>query len=142
MNNVTDAAIVIDNTAGATQEEQILITLDNLVCDQAMTVVFDLNAGTYLATSAAGTVRSWVIGKEYDNNNPNGKWINGATLDSLHPTTGSLMGGPNGGYFENSKPQYTTLASDKWFGLNDFTNSPVPGKSSPPILLTKTLLTS
>jgi hypothetical protein len=41
----------------------------------------------------------------------------------------ALIGGPNGGYFENSKPQYTTLSSDKWFALNDFTSSPVVGKS-------------
>jgi hypothetical protein len=139
MNSVTDAAIVVYNTAGATQEQDLLITLDNLVCDQAMTVVFDINAGAVLQTSAPGTVRSWIIGKEYNNNNPNGIWINGGTLDSLHPTTGSLFGGPNGGYFENSKPQYTTLASNYWYGLNDFTNTPVPGKSSSPSLLANTL---
>lgn len=130
MNSVTDAAIVVDNTAGATQQRDLLITLDNLVCDQATIVVYDINAGAVLQTSAAGTVRSWIVGKEYDNAHPNGIWINGGTLDSLHPNTGSLFGGPNGGYFESSKPQYTTLASGYWYGLNEFTGDPVPGKTS------------
>jgi hypothetical protein len=47
MDGITDAAIVMDNSVGSIQQEQVLITIDNLVVDQAMTVIFDLNAGTW-----------------------------------------------------------------------------------------------
>jgi glucan 1,3-beta-glucosidase len=130
--NGVQGGIIIDSSVGNTQQEQPLITIDNLVVDSATTVVFDLNAGTFLATPGAQTVQSWVIGKEYastTNKTANGVWINGGALDALHPTKGNLMGGPNGGFFEKSKPQYSTVTSDKWFSLAMFMFYQ-PGKSS------------
>lgn len=112
MNGVTTNGIVMDNAVGSTTQEQVLITIDNLVVDSATLVVFDVNAGTFLSTSVADVIQSWVIGKQYDSYDPDGSWVNGATLQVLHPTTGSLMGGPNGGYFESSKPQYNSLTMD------------------------------
>jgi glucan 1,3-beta-glucosidase len=111
MNGVVQNGIVIDSTVGTTQQEQLLLTIDNLVVDSATLVVYDVNAVTYLATSGAQTVQSWSIGKVYDAKNPAGTWVNGAALDTLHPTTGNLMGGPNGGFFERSKNQYDTFSS-------------------------------
>jgi glucan 1,3-beta-glucosidase len=129
MNGIVSNGIVMENSAGSSQQEQVLITIDNLVVDSATIVVFDVNAGTFLETSGAQTIESWAIGKQYDNNNPNGAWVNGGAFDTLHPTTGSLMGGPNGGYFERSKPQYTTLTDSQIFGLNEFSFA-IPGKIS------------
>ena len=112
MNSVTTNGIVMYNTVGSTTQEQVLITIDNLAVDSATIVVYDLNAGTYLSTSGADVIQSWVIGKKYDSYAPDGSWVNGAPLQVLHPTTGSLMGGPNGGYFEYSKPQYSSEVTD------------------------------
>ncbi|KIM98473.1 glycoside hydrolase family 55 protein [Oidiodendron maius Zn] len=112
MNSVTTNGIVMDNAVGSTMQEQVLITIDNLAVDSATIVVFDVNAGTFLSTSVADVIQSWVIGKQYDSYDPGGSWVNGATLQVLHPTTGSLMGGPNGGYFESSKPQYNSFITD------------------------------
>ena len=44
--NEVSGAIVMNNAVGNTQQEQVLITIDNLVVDSATTVVFDLNVGT------------------------------------------------------------------------------------------------
>ena len=129
MTGVLSNGIVMDSSVGSTRQEQVLITIDNLVVDNALIVVYDVNAGTFLSTSGAQTIQSWAIGKQYDNNNPNGVWVNGAALDTLHPTTGPLRGGPNGGYFESSKPQYTNLTDSEIFSLHEFSFA-IPGRNS------------
>jgi glucan 1,3-beta-glucosidase len=109
----TLAAVVINSPTGTTVQEQILITLDNVVLESVTYAVFDLSANIGL-NGGTTTISSWVIGTVYDDANPNGAWFAGKPLDNPHPNTANLGGGPQGGYFERDKPSYASSTHDYW----------------------------
>ncbi|KAL2060446.1 hypothetical protein VTL71DRAFT_9477 [Oculimacula yallundae] len=77
--------------------------------------------GTLLAGGTT-TIESWTQGKVYDAANPSGIYQKGGPLSTLHPKTAELMGGPLGGYFERSKPQYENMTP------NDFLSAKLIAK--------------
>lgn len=108
MSNV-DVGIWVDSPK-ADNQEHFSITIDNLVITGVSIAIYDSTSGALLE-GGTRTVTSWTQGKVYDEANKSGKYQTGGTLSSIRPQTESLMGGPNGGYFERSKPQYKDLSS-------------------------------
>ncbi|KAN0112368.1 glycoside hydrolase family 55 protein [Hyaloscypha variabilis] len=109
----TLSAVVLDAPTGSTQQEQFIISLDNVVLSSVSYAVFDMTTNVVL-DGGSTTIASWVIGKVYDDANPSGTWFNGKPLDSPHPDTADLRGGPNGGFFERQKPTYQSSTHDYW----------------------------
>ncbi|KAE9376033.1 glycoside hydrolase family 55 protein [Stipitochalara longipes BDJ] len=109
----TAAAVVLDAPTGSTQQEQFVVSLDNVVLSSVTYAVFDITTSVVL-NGGSTTIASWVIGKVYDDANPNGAWFGGKPLDSPHPSTADLRGGPQGGFFEKQKPSYSSSTHDYW----------------------------
>jgi glucan 1,3-beta-glucosidase len=104
----TVAAIFINSPKGTTEQQQWGVTIDNLLVMSVTATVLDYTSLTLLE-GGTRIIESWTLGRYYDETSPDGTFTTGTTLSKNHPTTGSLMGGPNGGYFERSKPQYEDL---------------------------------
>lgn len=109
----TFAAVVLNAPDGSTQQEQFVVSLDNVVLSSVTYAVFDVTTNVVL-NGGSTTVASWVIGKVYDDANPNGAWFGGKPLDSPHPSTADLRGGPQGGFYERPKPSYSSSTHDYW----------------------------
>lgn len=103
----TAIGIYVNTPKGASTQEHMSITLDNLVLEAVGTAVSDPVAGTSLA-GGTKTVVSWVQGRVYDPTHGTGFYKAGDSLSPVRPKIESLMGGPNGGYFERSKEQYVS----------------------------------
>lgn len=105
--------IVLNAPKGSTQQEQFLFSIDNMVLSGVQYAVYDITASVTLGDGSS-TIASWVFGKVYDDANPNGAWFNGEPLDAPHPDTASLRGGPQGGFYEQQKPSYSSSTHDYW----------------------------
>ena len=112
----TPYAIVVNGASGSTTQQQPLITLDNVVLNNVVVAVYDLNSNIILNGPGTGTstISSWTVGTVYDKANPNGAFFAGKPIDTPHPTTASLAGGPFGGYFEKQKPSYSATNNAYW----------------------------
>ncbi|KAH6722001.1 exo-1,3-beta-D-glucanase [Leptodontidium sp. MPI-SDFR-AT-0119] len=102
--------IFIASPNGATANEQFSVTLDNLVIQDVTYAVSKNLAQTLLGGSK--TISSWTLGKVYDSSNPAGKFQTGVSVANNRPESTMLLGGPNGGYLERSKPQYKEIGSE------------------------------
>jgi glucan 1,3-beta-glucosidase len=109
--------ISVSTPVGNTPSEKFTITLDNVEVFQVGTTVNHQTAGVQLE-GGTRVIRSWVVGKVYDEKNPLGTYQSGP-LSALHPTEGSLMTG--GAYYTREKPQYENLVPD------DFINAGTGG---------------
>jgi hypothetical protein len=89
------------------------VSIDNMVLSSVNYAVYDVTSGNVL-NGGSTTIASWVVGKVYDDANPNGAWFGGEPLDAPHPSTPDLRGGPQGGYFERQKPSYSSTSHDFW----------------------------
>jgi glucan 1,3-beta-glucosidase len=134
MTNVV-TGIYVDTPKGVNSQQHFSINIDNLVISGVGTAVKDAVAGTTLAGGST-TIVSWTQGRVYDTKNPSGTYQTGGALSSTHPKTASLMGGPQGGYFERSKPQYSDLTT------NDFLNAKVGAKGILYVVLFKSKLSA
>ncbi|ETS81736.1 hypothetical protein PFICI_06738 [Pestalotiopsis fici W106-1] len=102
----TPTGIYVTTPKGGTASEQFSITLDNIEYSSVGTMVNHETAGVSLA-GGSGSIESWILGKVYDQNTPNGKYQSGGSLSALHPQTEELRGST--GFFEREKPQYADL---------------------------------
>lgn len=101
-------AIDVSTPVGANEQQHFSIVLDNVKVNIVGTMIRDEAAGiTY--PGRTGTMTSWIIGKVYDTANPNGKYQKSGPASQARQTPQSLLGGPNGGFLERSKPQYEEL---------------------------------
>lgn len=101
--------ISVSTPVGNTPSEKFTITLDNVEVFGVGKAVDHETDGAQLE-GGSRVIRSWVVGKVYDEKNPSGTYQSGP-LSALHPTEGSLMKG--GAYYRRQKPQYENLvASD------------------------------
>ncbi|KAH8667649.1 exo-1,3-beta-D-glucanase [Tricladium varicosporioides] len=108
----TTVGIYITTPLGDAISQRTSVNIDNLVLDKVGTAV-SAPGGITLA-GGSQTIVSWTLGQVYDAKHPSGIYQPGNTLSSIHPKTASLMGGPNGGYLERSKPQYADLSANSF----------------------------
>ncbi|KIM94816.1 glycoside hydrolase family 55 protein, partial [Oidiodendron maius Zn] len=112
------AAIVMDNTIGSTTQEQVLITIDNMVLSGVTYAIIDSNPSNIILEGGSLTIVSWVLGTVYDPGNPDGSWFTGQPFDSPHLINGSLYSTlattGQAGYFERTKPAYLNTTRDYW----------------------------
>jgi glucan 1,3-beta-glucosidase len=95
-----------------------IITLDNVDFSQNVRVaVQDANGGTRLAGNQK--VQAWVEGKIFDQATPNGQFQSGSPAALMRSPVPMLMGGPNGGFFERSKPQYENNPVSDFVNVKD-----------------------
>ncbi len=106
------SALLVSTPSTGNQQQQTYITIDNMVLQNTPNAIIDFNSNSFLAGGTT-TIESWTLGRFYDAANPDGAFTTGETLPKIHPKTQSMMGGPNGGYFERSKPQYEGLTPDQ-----------------------------
>ena len=93
----------LTNTNGSAQ-----ITLDNVDFAGSGTAIGDTSGNSIL--SGGPQENSWARGVIFNDDNPNGMVIAGDISPVRDRPTG-LLGGPNGDYFERSKPQYEGTAA-------------------------------
>lgn len=106
----------ISTPKGSDAQQHFSINLNNVVLESVGSLIIDKVAGV-IELGGSKTIESWVLGKVYDEKNPNGVYQRGGALSALHPKTPELMGGPYNGYFERSKPQYETLTSNHFISV-------------------------
>lgn len=95
-------------------QEHFSISVDNLVMQDVSTAIRDTTVGTLLE-GGSRTVASWTQGKVYDPGHSSGTYQAGGALSPSRPPIDGLLGGPHGGYFERSKPQYEDVgAGNMW----------------------------
>lgn len=93
-----------------------IITLDNVDFTSNVGVaVQDGNGATKLA--GGQRVAAWTEGKVFTPGNPGGQYVSGNTPQ--RPSVPSLMGGPMGGFFERSKPQYENVGAGDIVNVKD-----------------------
>lgn len=83
------------------------ITLDNVDFTDSANGITDTSGNTILAGRAK--YDSWALGHIFTDDHPRGLATSGLNLVPKRKMPTSLLGGPNGGYFERSKPQYETV---------------------------------
>ncbi|KAH8645953.1 beta-1,3-glucanase, partial [Tricladium varicosporioides] len=98
-------AILTSTVIEGTGKGNTLITLDNVVFSSTPIAVQD-NAQKTILAGGTQTISSWTLGNYYNSANPNGTF---GPASIGRPTIPSLLGGPNGGYFEKSRPQYENI---------------------------------
>ena len=84
---------------------------------QILTRLSSVDKGGFLPGGST-TIDLWTQGKVYDTNFPAGTYVAGGAPKPLPPKTGTLMGGPNNGFFERSKPQYETIGVGEFINAN------------------------
>jgi len=109
-------------TLNSTTQEQVLITIDNMVLSNVNYAVIDSNPSNVILDGGSLTIASWVLGTVYDPENPDGSWFSGKPLDSPHPITASLYSTlattGQAGYFERTKPAYLDTTRDNWLSAS------------------------
>ena len=108
----------MDNPVGSTVNEQVLVTIDNIVLSGTPYAVIVSDPTNIILAGGTTTIASWVLGPVYNPANPAGDWFGGRPLDTRHPTTAMLAGGPDQGYFERSKPNYGSSTADDWLSAS------------------------
>lgn len=91
-------------------QQHFSITVDNLIIQGVGTGIRDTTAGTILK-GGSRTVSSWSQGKVYNHDHASGAHQSGGPLTPARPTNSDLLGGPYGGYFKRSRPQYEDVAT-------------------------------
>jgi glucan 1,3-beta-glucosidase len=112
------------NSGGATSLNTNYLNLDNVVLQGVPTAV--TQNGASILAGGTMTITSWVYGKVYDANHPNGTLQKGGALSSPHPMTPSLGGGPQHGYFERSRPQYEHVSADNFINAKKYASGWLP----------------
>ncbi|KAH8647988.1 pectate lyase superfamily protein-domain-containing protein, partial [Xylariales sp. PMI_506] len=100
------------NSTGLTQ-----ITLDNVDFSGSSIGIMDSSGNIILAGGAK--YESWALGAVFTDEYPSGFTTGGMNLIPKRNIPGSLLGGPNGGYFERSKPQYQAIAASSFVNALD-----------------------
>lgn len=98
----TDTAVLIPTPSSKDSKQQSLV-LDNLKLIKVATTVKTDNAT--ILDGGTKTITSWGIGRKYANTAGTGTYIAG-DITPKRIIDKSLLGGPNGGIFERSRPQY------------------------------------
>jgi hypothetical protein len=112
----TPTGISIDSPVGGTPSEKFTVTLDNVQLLDVGTALTHKTAGVTLE-GGSRTIRSWVMGKVYDEKDPRGRHQAGVP-SAMHPTTGSLMS--SSGYFSKGKPQYANYDALDFINARDY----------------------
>lgn len=110
-------------------QQHFSITVDNLVMQDVGTGIRDTTAGTLLE-GGSRTVHSWTQGKVYNQDHTSGAHQPGGPLTPARPTNSDLLGGPNEGYFERSRPQYKDVAAANFWNAKLVAKGIVPISSS------------
>ena len=95
------------------------VTLDNVNFGRSGVAIADTSDTTILA--GGSTLVSWASGVIFNNANPNGLQLQGGAISPVCSRPTGVLGGPNGGFFERSKPQYQTIPA------TSFTNALTAG---------------
>jgi Pectate lyase superfamily protein len=101
------------------------VNLDNVVLTGVPTAV--TQNGKSILIGGSRTINSWIYGRVYDVDHPNGLFTSGGILKNPHPMTPSLGGGPNQGYFERSRPQYEFVTADHFINARKYATGGLPG---------------
>jgi hypothetical protein len=110
--NVPVAIITTDIIQGP-GTNNTLITLDNVALQNVPIAVQDASKRTIL-TGGTTTIKSWTLGNIYDANNPTGTF---GPYSFDRPNITPLLSGPNGGYFERSRPQYENVPASSFLDV-------------------------
>ena len=113
----TDTAVLIPpviNDGGTTP--QAALVLDNVKMANVKNAVRVYN-GTTLLAGGTKTIDSWGIGKRYTNAVGTGNFLSGGDITPKRTITTSLLGGPNGGYLERSRPQYESVPASGFYNV-------------------------
>lgn len=110
----TDTAVLVPTPRSGDSLQQSLV-LDNLKIVNVKTTVKTEN-GTTLLSGGKSPIISWGIGRKYANKNGKGTYVDGGDITPSRIIDTSLLGGPNGGIFERSRPQYESIS------VSGFTN--------------------
>ena len=109
-------------TLNSTTQEQVLITIDNMVLSGVTYAIIDSNPSNIILEGGSLTIVSWVLGTVYDPGNPDGSWFTGQPFDSPHLINGSLYSTlatiGQAGYFERTKPAYLNTTRDYWLSAS------------------------
>jgi glucan 1,3-beta-glucosidase len=97
-----------------------LITLDNVGLQIPPIAVQDTNGASILPGN--NKYKTWTLGNVYYPDAPNGTFPSpSGSFDFMsRPPLEVLEGGPNGGFFERSKPQYETAPVSGFMDVKDF----------------------
>jgi len=115
----TDTAVLIPpivNDGGTTAQASVV--LDNLKLTNVPNAVKVVNSTTLLA-GGTKTIDSWGLGKIYANAAGTGKFLSGGDITPKRIITPSLLGGPNGGYLERSRPQYESVPASGFYNVQN-----------------------
>ncbi|RPA75132.1 glucan 1,3-beta-glucosidase GLUC78 precursor [Ascobolus immersus RN42] len=101
---------------GGSGKGNTIITLDNVNFSSGVGVAVQDSAGQ---TKLAGgqNVAHWIEGKVFDTSSPNGNQQSGSS--ATRPRVEMLMGGPNNGFYEKSKPQYENVPAGNFLNVKD-----------------------
>lgn len=116
--NVRQAAIWVRSPDSGSALEQIAVNVENIAVVNTPTAVQHQPSGVTLA-GGSRTIRSWSYGKWYSGRSGAGQMLAGVESASARKQAIPVLnGGPQGGYFEKSKPQYPSLQYGQWVSVS------------------------
>lgn len=118
----TDTAVLVPTPRSGDKQQQSLV-LDNLKVVN-VDVIVKTDGGVKLLSGGTTTITSWGIGKKYANTAGTGTYVAGDDITPHRTIDPSLLGGPNHGIFERSRPQYESTPVS---GFTDVCNNGAKG---------------
>lgn len=103
------------SNAGSTGFTQL--TLDNVDFSRTGIAIKDTNNNTIL--NGGQKMTSWALGDIFTTTSPSGQAVSGASLSPTRDPPDGLLGGPQGGFFERSKPQYENVLASSFINALD-----------------------
>ncbi|GAO14610.1 hypothetical protein UVI_02009380 [Ustilaginoidea virens] len=110
---VVNLGISINTNKGATDAEQFSITLENIIMNSVRTMVIHGSSNSLLK-GGSSTIESWISGRVYDDDNPEGAFVNDrkSRMAEREPSLVRTNIVATDGYYIRSKPQYETKSPD------------------------------
>lgn len=94
------------------------LTLDNVDFTNSQAAIRIPNSS--ITVAGGQKYDSWAQGVVVNATYPHGTWVRSANLSPKRNAPFDMLGGPNGGYFERSKPNYGWVPVDQWRNALDF----------------------
>ena len=88
------------------------LTLDNVDFSGSGTAIKETTGETVLA--GGQKVDSWMWGIVANQDSPNGRRIEGESVQKTSSTPARLLGGPQGGFYDRERPQYEDVAASSF----------------------------